>query len=97
MFENIRSKPLAIMLTCAALLQPATVPAAPVAVRHTEGLVHGFLLLSTMEGNPLAHGDLIQVSRGDRVTNHLVFRFKDGSVRESLQQLTLQLESIWVR
>jgi hypothetical protein len=82
MFENIRAKPLAIMLTCAALLQPATVPAAPVAVRHTEGLVHGFLLLSTMEGNRLAHGDLIQVSRGDRVTNHLVFRFKDGSVRD---------------
>jgi hypothetical protein len=82
MFEDIRSKPLAIMLTCAALLQSATVPAAPVAVRHTEGLVHGFLLLSTMEGNPLAHGDLIQVSRGDRVTNHLVFRFKDGSVRD---------------
>ena len=82
MFENIRSKPLAIMLTCAALFQSATVPAAPVAVRHTEGLVHGFLLLSTMEGNPLAHGDLIQISRGGRVTNHLVFRFKDGSVRD---------------
>ena len=82
MFENIRSKPLAIILTCAALLQSATVPAAPVAVRHTEGLVHGFLLLSTMGGNPLAHGDLIQVSRGDRVTNHLAFRFKDGSVRD---------------
>jgi hypothetical protein len=82
MFENIRSKPLAIMLTCAALLQPATVHAAPVAVRHTEGLVHGFLLLSTMEGKPLAEGDLIQVSRGGRVTSHLVFRFKDGSVRD---------------
>jgi hypothetical protein len=82
MFENIRSKPLAIMLTCVALLQPAILHAASVAVRHTEGLVHGFLLLSTMEGNRLADGDLIQVSHGDRVTNHLVFRFKDGSVRD---------------
>ena len=80
--ENMRLKPLAIMLTCAALLQPATVHATPVAVRHTEGLVHGFLLLSTMEGKPLAHGDLIQISRADRVTNHLMFRFKDGSVRD---------------
>ena len=26
--------------------------------------------------------DRIQVSRGGRVTNHLVFRFKDGSVRD---------------
>jgi hypothetical protein len=52
MFKNIRSKPLAIMLTCAALLQPATLHAASVAVRHTEGLVHGCLLLSTVEGKP---------------------------------------------
>jgi hypothetical protein len=82
MFENIQSKPLAIMLICAVLLQPATASAEPVAVRHTEGLVHGFLLLSTIEGTPLAHGDLIQVSRGDRVTNHLAFRFKDGSIHD---------------
>jgi hypothetical protein len=78
----MKSKFLAIMLTCMALLQPGTVPAASVAVRHTEGLVHGFLLLSSMDGNPIAHGDLIQISRGDRVTNHLVFRFKDGSVHD---------------
>jgi hypothetical protein len=82
MFENIPSKSFAIMLTCAVLLQPAIAAAAPVPVRHAEGLIHGFLLLSTMEGNPLAHGDQTQVSRGDRVTNHLVFRFKDGSIRD---------------
>ncbi len=69
MLDNLRSKPLAIILT-------------PVVVRHTEGLVHGFLLLSTMEGNPLADGDLIQVCRSNRVTGHLVFRFKDGSVHD---------------
>jgi hypothetical protein len=57
-------------------------PAAPVAVRHTEGLVHGFLVLRTLEGNILADGDLIQVARGDRVTSRLVFRFKDGSVHD---------------
>jgi len=56
--------------------------AAPVAVRHTEGLVHGFLVLRTLEGSTLADGDLIQVARGDRVTSRLVFRFKDGSVHD---------------
>jgi hypothetical protein len=67
MLENIRSKPLAIILTCIALLQSDILLAAQLAVRRTEGLVHGFLLLSTMEGKPLADGDLIQVSRGNRV------------------------------
>jgi len=82
MFENIRPKPLAILLICIALLQSDKLFAAQVAARRTEGLVHGFLLLSTMEGKPLADGDLIQVSRGNRVTSHLVFRFKDGSVHD---------------
>ena len=59
-----------------------TLSAAPVAVRHTEGLVHGFLVLRTLEGDTLADGDLIQVAHGDRVTNHLVFSFRDGSVRD---------------
>ncbi len=64
-----------------ALLHPRALPA-PVAVRHTEGLVHGFLVLSTMDSVPIAQGDLIQVAINDRVTNHLMFRFKDGSVRD---------------
>jgi hypothetical protein len=59
-----------------------TLGAAPVAVRHMEGLVHGFLQLRSVEGATLAHGDLTQNTRGDRVANHLVFRFKDGSLRD---------------
>ena len=57
-------------------------PAAPVAVRHLEGLVHGFLVLRTLEGDTLADGDLIQVAHGDRVTSRLVFHFKDGSIHD---------------
>lgn len=75
---------LAVVLACAALLQPGALPAAPVAVRYPEGLVHGFLVLRTVEGNTLADGDLIQTARGDRVTSRLVFRFKDGSVYEEI-------------
>jgi hypothetical protein len=45
-------------------------------------LVHGFLSLRTLDGTPLADGDLIQTSRGDRVTTRLVFHFKDGSIHD---------------
>ena len=48
-----------ISMVCAGLLFPAAMPAAQVEVRYREGLVHGFLVLSTLEGEPLADGDLI--------------------------------------
>jgi hypothetical protein len=65
-----------------ALLFPALSIGEQVAVRHAEGLVHGFLALRTLDGTPLADGDLIQTSRGLRVTSRLVFHFKDGSLHD---------------
>jgi hypothetical protein len=56
--------------------------AAPVTVRYREGLVHGFLVLTTLDGAVLAHGDLSQVARGDQVTSQLIFHFKDGSEQD---------------
>lgn len=73
---------LALLLACIALIQVRMLPAEQVAVVHTEGVAHGFLLLRTLGGNALAVGDLTQTARGDRVTVHLVFRFKDGSINE---------------
>jgi hypothetical protein len=80
--ERVWSTSLAVLVACATLLRPVEMSAAPVAVRHTEGLVHGFLVLRTQAGETLADGDLIQVARGDRVTSRLVFRFKDGSIHD---------------
>src|SRR6202158_2284377 len=82
MVERVWSTAFAVLVACTALLQPGAMPAETVAVRHTEGVVHGFLVLRTLAGDPLADGDLIQVARGDRVTSRLVFRFKDGSVHD---------------
>jgi hypothetical protein len=82
MVERLRFWVLAGLLTCILLLPTAVLSQSPVAVLHTEGLVHGFLALRTLEGNALADGEVTQVARGDRVTSHLVFRFKDGSVHE---------------
>lgn len=82
MIHSHALKLIAGLLTCGALLQPLALTAEPVAVRYTEGLVHGFLVLSNLEGEVLADGDLTQVARGGRVTNRLVFHFHDGSVHD---------------
>jgi hypothetical protein len=78
----VRSQFLAVILISACFLSGASMSAAPVAVRYKEGLIHGFLVLSTVDGTPIAEGDLVQVARGNRVTSQLVFRFKDGSRQE---------------
>jgi hypothetical protein len=51
-------------------------------VRYKEGLLHGFLVLSALDGTPMAEGDLTQVPQGNRITSHLTYRFKDGSRQE---------------
>ena len=72
----------------AALVAAGALPAETVAVRHAEGLVRGFLALRTLDGAFLASGDLIQTSRGDRVTSRLVFHFKDGSIQDETAVFT---------
>lgn len=71
-----------------ALLTSAAPSADVVAVRHPEGLVHGFLSLRSISGALLASGDLIQNLRSGRVTSRLVFRFKDGSLQEETAVFT---------
>jgi len=70
------------------VLLPAAPSAEPVAVRHAEGLVHGFLSLRTLDGKLIASGDLLQNTKGDRVTTRLVFRFKDGSSHDETAVFT---------
>lgn len=60
----------------------------PVPARHLEGTLHGLLSLADSDGRVLATGDLIQVARGDRVTAHLFFHFKDGSVDDETTVFT---------
>jgi hypothetical protein len=74
------TRPTLLLALASALLASAVLRAEPVQVRHTEGLVHGFLLLRTLDGKTLAEGDLTEHADGDIVTNHLVFHFKDGSL-----------------
>ena len=80
--SGARSRLIAILFACATMLQPNALFADMIPVRHTEGLIHGFLLVLTFEGKALADGQMTQDAQGDRVTNHLIFRFKDGSIYE---------------
>src|SRR5256885_4249 len=58
----------------------ATVQAEPIAVRFTEGTMHGFLVLRSGNDQTIAHGELLQVANGDRVDSRFVLNFKDGSL-----------------
>jgi hypothetical protein len=59
------------------------VAAAPVTVRFSEGVTHGFLLVRSLAGDIVGHGEMTQmVSEGDLLESQLVFRFKDGSLHD---------------
>ena len=67
----------AFLLACTYVAQSrATV----VAVKHREGVSHGFIVLHSTDGRQLATGDMIQTVEGERVTTEVVLHFKDGSV-----------------
>jgi len=59
-----------------------------VRARHREGTLHGFLSLTTDQGQVLASGDLVETVRGDRVTSRLTFHFKDGSLDDETTVFT---------
>jgi hypothetical protein len=61
---------------------------AAVPVRFTEGMVHGFLELTTEAGVFLAHGDLLQVARNGGVESRMVFHLAKGSVFEETVTFT---------
>ena len=69
-------------LIVTAALVAVMAAAEPVSVRHTEGNLRGFVVLSTLDNKLLADGDVMQTIGGDRVTTRLTFRFKDGSTHE---------------
>jgi hypothetical protein len=54
--------------------------AEPVKARLKDGNSRGFLVLSRPGGPVLAHGEQRLKSSGDTIENHLIFKFKDGSL-----------------
>jgi hypothetical protein len=73
---------------CCASLHGADNSSTPIAARYKEGTLHGFLVLSTLEGNPIAAGDSVQSAHGEQITNRLTFHFKDGSLQQETTVFT---------
>jgi hypothetical protein len=72
----------AVIIAITALVPPS-VAAAPVAVRFSEGVTHGFLLVRSLEGEIIGQGEMTQVGKeGELVDSRLVLRFKDGSLHD---------------
>jgi hypothetical protein len=61
-----------------------TAASEPVAVRHLQGSMHGFLVLKSEDGKVIAVGDLINVTHGTKVRSRLVFHFRDGSIDDEV-------------
>ncbi|MGH9565075.1 MAG: hypothetical protein ACRD4I_03735 [Candidatus Angelobacter sp.] len=55
---------------------------------HSEGTIHGFLVLRTPAGKTIAVGDLIQTTRNSQVTLQLEFHFADTSLHEETTVFT---------
>ena len=68
------------MIGC--VLSGVSLAASNVEVRYKEGITHGFLILSTLDGTPIAEGDLTQVAHSNEVKTQVVYHFKDGSLQD---------------
>jgi hypothetical protein len=80
-----RARPMSVIF-CAVLASAitATLHGEPIPVRHPQGSAHGFLALKTTDGIPIAIGDVTQIIHGDRVTSHVTFHFRDGSLDDEV-------------
>jgi hypothetical protein len=73
------------LLTC-----PSSSSAAPVSVRHLEGITHGLLVLRDLDGKAIAYGELDQVvgRKDEVVTTDMKFHFNDGSSFREITKFT---------
>lgn len=54
--------------------------AAPIEVRFVEGTAHGLLLVRTVKGEIVGHGDFLQTAEPHHAQSQLILHFKDGSL-----------------
>jgi hypothetical protein len=80
---------LAILILVSISVWPrSTAVSSPVPVRFVEGAFHGFLILRTDHGDPIAFGDLRQIGAGGKIKSHMSFRFEDGSILDETATYT---------
>jgi hypothetical protein len=81
-------------LLCILILRSSNLTAEQIPVRHKEGVMLGFLVLRSVEGEILAYGELKQVVKDDcgEVTSDLQFHFKDGSFYQEITKFSQRRE-----
>lgn len=67
-------------------LTPAFADTIP--VRQTDGPVHGFLLLQTLDGKAVGEGDIIETVKAATAKTRMILRFYDGSYYEEATEFT---------
>jgi hypothetical protein len=80
--KRLTARLLTTLVALSLVVQGEAHAASDVAVKYKEGLTHGFLVLSTLDGKQIAVGDLLQVAHGSQVTSRLVYHFDDGSLQD---------------
>jgi len=78
--------PIAIFAAALSALGP--VDAEPVRVEHTQGTLHGFMVLRLESGAIVGHGEFREFATGDRVTVHSTYNFRDGSLDDEVAVFT---------
>ncbi len=79
---------LLVLLAFITLLQLKPVFADTIPVRQTDGPVHGFLLLRTLDGKAIGEGDFIETVKAATVKTQMILRFHDGSYYEETTEFT---------
>ena len=72
------------------VLAPFFATADNIPVRFTEGISRGFLVVTDLGGHRIGQGDDEQVLHGSEIHNHLIIRFKDGSLYDETTVFTQQ-------
>ena len=69
-----------LLVLLAGWLWAAAVAAAPQRVRLLEGNTHGFLVVRTLDGKAIAHGELVQKPTRGLLESRMQLLFQDGSL-----------------
>jgi hypothetical protein len=80
----------AVLAMLVVLAPWSTLGAAPIEVRLVEGTAHGLLLVRSVSGDIVGHGDFLQAAYSDRVESRLILRFKDGSLHDETMAFSQQ-------
>jgi hypothetical protein len=79
-----------VLVTLILLVPCSPLEAAPIEVRLVEGTAHGLMVVRSVGGEAVAHGDFLQTVHRDRVETRLVLRFKDGSLHDETHAFSQQ-------